>query len=410
MKWLESRGVATVIHREEEQITNELLSTILLDWRNNYKYEIDGIIVSDNRIYPRKRKNPEHSFAFKMIISDQTAEVKVLDVLYAPTKDGYLAPVVRVEKVRIRGADIEYASAYHARFIVDNKIGVGAVILILRSGDVIPKIEAVITPAAEPKMPDVPWKWNATRVDAVLENAEDSAEVREKNIEFFFKKIKTESLGPGNVRKIIAAGFDSVPKILKASKADLLTVKGFKDATVNKVYGSIHERVKKVSLPRLMAATNVFGRGLGRQRADAILKVYPSILTDDLTRAQRIELVRGIRGFEVKTAQIFADGVAPFLEFAAETGLEWKLKQEPKEMVDKSHPLYGKKIGITGFSDQALQEKLEALGADVSRTVTRSTFLVLVEDEDEDTGKAEKARGLGIPLVTPKDLTQKYLS
>ena len=410
MKWLESRGVATVIHREEEQITNELLSTILLDWRNNYKYEIDGIIVSDNRIYPRKRKNPEHSFAFKMIISDQTAEVKVLDVLYAPTKDGYLAPVVRVEKVRIRGADIEYASAYHARFIVDNKIGVGAVILILRSGDVIPKIEAVITPAAEPKMPDVPWKWNATRVDAVLENAEDSAEVREKNIEFFFKKIKTESLGPGNVRKIIAAGFDSVPKILKASKADLLTVKGFKDATVNKVYGSIHERVEKVSLPRLMAATNVFGRGLGRQRADAILKVYPSILTDDLTRAQRIELVRGIRGFEVKTARIFADGVAPFLEFVAETGLEWKLEPEPKEVVDKSHPLYGKKIGITGFSDQALQERLEALGADVSRTVTRSTFLVLVEDEDEDTGKAEKARRLGIPLVTPKDLTQKYLS
>jgi len=410
MEWLEGHDIITVVHREEEEITNELLSTILLDWRSNYKYEVDGIIVSDDRVYPRTRKNPEHSFAFKMIISDQTAEVKVLDVLYTPTKDGYLAPVVRVEKVRIRGADIEYASAHHARFIVESKIGIGAVILLRRSGDVIPKIEAVITPAAEPKLPDVPWKWNATRVDAILENVEDSPEVRERNIEFFFKKIKTEGLGPGNVRKIIAAGFDSVPKILKASKQDLLTVKGFKDATVNKIYGSIQERLQKVSLPRLMAATNVFGRGLGRQRADVVLKVHPSILTDDLTRSQRIELVRGIRGFEVKTARIFADGVAPFLEFVAETGLKWKLKQEPEEVVDKSHPLYGKKIGITGFSDQALQERLEALGADVSRTVTKNTFLVLVEDEDEDTGKAEKARGLGIPLVTPKGLIQEYLS
>ena len=43
------------------------LSQTLLSWRDSYKYEIDGIIVVDNKIYPRENKNPDHSFAFKPV-------------------------------------------------------------------------------------------------------------------------------------------------------------------------------------------------------------------------------------------------------------------------------------------------------------------------------------------------------
>ena len=46
-----------------ENLTNELLSALLQDWRDDYKYEIDGVICIDDKLYPRKKGNPEHAFA-----------------------------------------------------------------------------------------------------------------------------------------------------------------------------------------------------------------------------------------------------------------------------------------------------------------------------------------------------------
>ena len=76
MDFLEKENVITVIHDEKQDIDNSMLSDILLDWRENYKYTIDGVIVTNDKIYSRTSKNPEHGFAFKMVISDQVAEAK----------------------------------------------------------------------------------------------------------------------------------------------------------------------------------------------------------------------------------------------------------------------------------------------------------------------------------------------
>jgi len=69
MKWLETHNVVTVKNKTAKKITNESLSTVLVDWRTSYKYEIDGVIVINDKIYPRTNKNPAHAFAFKMVLS-----------------------------------------------------------------------------------------------------------------------------------------------------------------------------------------------------------------------------------------------------------------------------------------------------------------------------------------------------
>ncbi len=177
MRWLEKNGAITVKNATTKKISNESLSEVLVDWRSSYKYEIDGIIVINDKIYPRENKNPAHAFAFKMVLSDQVVEVKVLDVNYSISKYGYLNPVIQIEPVHIRGADIEFATAHNIKNVIDNNIGIGAIVQLSRSGDVIPKIEKVIVPAEEPKLPDVPWKWNETHVDAVLKDSEASEDV-----------------------------------------------------------------------------------------------------------------------------------------------------------------------------------------------------------------------------------------
>ena len=93
-KWLKSKKVISAVNKVVKDIDNTSLSELLMDWRENYPYDIDGVIVEHDKLYPRTNKNPKHAFAFKMVLSDQVAEVKVLNVIWTPSKDGYLKPRV----------------------------------------------------------------------------------------------------------------------------------------------------------------------------------------------------------------------------------------------------------------------------------------------------------------------------
>ena len=227
MEYLGTINVERVLYKVEPTLTNEMLSELLVDWRTNYIYEIDGVIVANDANYPRAHGNPEHAFAFKMVLSDQKAEAKVVDVIWTPSKDGLLKPRVQIEPIHLGGVQIEYATGFNGAFILNNNVGIGATIELIRSGDVIPHIKSVIVPAPEPKMPSVPYVWNSTHVDIMLENASEDDTVKEKNITGFFKGIEVDGLGAGNVVKIIGAGYDSVGKILKMTEADFLKVEGF---------------------------------------------------------------------------------------------------------------------------------------------------------------------------------------
>ena len=409
MRWLENHGAITVKNATRKTISNESLSKILVDWRSSYKYEIDGIIVINDKIYPRENKNPAHAFAFKMVLSDQVAEVKVVDVNYSISKYGYLKPVIQIEPVHIRGADIEFATAHNIKNVIDNNIGIGAIVRLSRSGDVIPKIEEVIVPAEEPKLPDVPWKWNETHVDALLKDSEASDEVRNKNIVAFFKDgLKVTGFGEGNILKVINKGFDSVPKILRMTKADFLTVPNFKEKTANKIYPSLQDKIATISLAELMNATNIFGRGMGESRLTAILAEYPDILTMDASSEEKESLVRGIEGFATKTANLFVTRIPQFMEFISETNLQSKLTQSESK-VDESHPLFGKKILLTGFRDKALETEIKARGGKISTSASSKVFIVLVPSLDADTSKANEARKKNLTLMTPEAFTKKYL-
>ena len=104
-------------------LTNDLLSKALIDFRTTYEYTIDGIICIDDNIYLRESKNPDHAFAFKMVLTDQEIEAKVLDVLWTASKDGLLKPRVQFEPVTIGGVTITFATGFNAKFIKDNNIG-----------------------------------------------------------------------------------------------------------------------------------------------------------------------------------------------------------------------------------------------------------------------------------------------
>ena len=385
------------------------MSELLVDWRENYEYVIDGIIVANDEIYKRTEKNPDHAFAFKMVLSDQIAEAKVLNVLWSASKDGFLKPRIQIEPVVLGGAKIEYATAFNAAFVEENKIGIGALIKLVRSGDVIPHIMDVIEPAEKAKMPDVPYKWNETHVDIILENIEDDAEVKEKNIIGFFKGLEVEGLAQGNVRKIIRAGYESVPQIIAMTEEDFLKVDGFKKKMANKIYTSIHDKIKNASLTKLMAVSNLFGRGFGEKRIEPILENYPQILKSNETSEEKIAKIKTIKGMQQKTAERFVNNIPKFVDFIEKAKLSSKLSDLPSSnKKDVNHPLYEKNIVITGFRNKELSDFLKKNGAKETSSVNKNTFVVIVKNKDDVTGKIDAAKEKNIPILTLEEFKAQF--
>jgi len=420
-------GHEVVQHKSVDALTNEKLSELLMDWRTNYEYEIDGVIVTDDNIYLRKEGNPDHAFAFKMVISDQVAEAKVVDVIWTPSKSGYLKPRVRIEPVRLGGVTIEYATGFNGKFIESNKIGVGAVIQIIRSGDVIPYIKSVTAQAEMAKMPTVPYHWTETNVDIVLDNMEDDETVQAKNITDFFTGLEVDGLGGGNVKKIMNAGYATVPAILKMTKDDYATVDGFKTKMVNKIYDGIQAQVEKASLVTIMASSNKFGRGIGMRKIQPIMTAYPKILTSQETSDRKIEMLQTIDGIGKENAKSFATNIPVFLEFMKECELMHKItntvvaksaaadQAQPQntavEVVhDETHPLFGKHVVMTKVRDAEIIDYLKKVGGELDDNMSKKTFVLIVKSLDDVSNKTKKAVAEKIPIMTPEMFKKEYMN
>jgi DNA ligase (NAD+) len=416
-------NIETVLHKSSSVLNNEMLSATLVDWRQNYAYEIDGVIVSNDKIYERKTGNPDHAFAFKMVLSDQIAEAKVVDVIWQASKDGYLKPRVQIEPIRLGGVTIEYATGFNGAFIESNKIGVGSMIEMIRSGDVIPYIRKVVVPADAPKMPSVPYKWNNTHVDILLENMEDDDTVKEKNITGFFRGIEVDGLSSGNVKRIITAGYDTIAKILKMKVVDFLKVEGFKDKTATKLYEGIQQKISAASLITIMSASNMFGRGFNDKKIELILGGYPTVLISKDSPSTKIAKIAEIKGMAAKTSEAFVEKIPEFLAFLKETGLVEKLQEFIESTnaaattataaaaaagPEPSHPLNGKTVVMTGFRDAVLQDNLKKVGATIGSSVSSKTFVLLVKDLNETSGKVMDANKHSVPLMTPTEFVKKY--
>ena len=409
-------GFEVADHRSVPSVTNELLSEYLVDKRTNYTYEIDGIIVADDQIYPRTSGNPEHAFAFKMVLSDQKAEAKVVDVLWEASKDGLLKPRVRIEPISLGGVTITYATGYNAKFIEDNKIGIGAIIELIRSGDVIPKILSVIVPATEPKMPAEPYTWNATHVDAVIDDAANNPVVQEKNIVAFFTELEVDGLKAGNIKKIMDAGFDTVPKILAMTKSDFEKC-GFK-STAEKYEANIKQQVDKANLVQLMSASGLMGRGIGTKKIGPILEAFPDIVTSGESVETKIAKVKSIKGVEQKTAATFVENIPRFTSFLSECGLASKLQKSTTDQAPPAaapaadiiiSPLNGKSIVMTKVRDKEIIEQLAKYGARLEDNMKKDTFVLIVKSKDDVSNKTKYAVDHNIPIMTPDEFKTTFM-
>ena len=395
-----------------DDISLAFLSKNLEVSRKN-KYVIDGIVISDiSKVYEiALGKNPEYSFAFKSIHTLEQVEVIVKEVEWNISKDKYMKPIVKFDEILLDDVKIKQATGFNAGYIEKNNIGPGSRIVIIRSGNVIPHIQSVLTTSAngKPSMPgelDKDYNWNDTHVDIIKIGEDRNADFDIKNIVYFMKTAEVDNMGPGNITKIYNAGFHDIKSILKIQKEDLLKIEGFKGKSADNILKAL-EKVKELDCLVLMDASNMLGRGFSYKKIKMITDVYPSILIDNAENREKslkisIEDLMKVEGIAKISAKLFIENLPRFYEFYDSLGVKCKgIEEKVDKSVEKTENanIKDKKFIFTGFRNKDYEKIIVENGGKVVTSISKSTNYLIVKNKTEKSGKIDKATELGVKIL-----------
>jgi NAD-dependent DNA ligase len=405
MKLLKKLNFITVENKSVKSINENFLSSYFKERKEKSKYDIDGIIITNNNEYDRNTSgNPKYSFAFKELIEDQIVETEIIDVEWRISKDGLIKPRVHVKPVKISGVTIMHVTGHNAKNIVDNGIGKGAKIKLTRAGEVIPFILKVIKKVL-PSKPKVAFKWNATKVDYILDESkitsENEYDILVKNILYFFKKMNIKNVDESIIKKMIDINLNSINKIINATVEDFLNIENFKNKMATKVYENIQNAIIDVKLSQLMTATNLFGSGLGSKKLQLIINKIPDILNLKINKSNLADEIKKIDGFDTKTATQFAEKLPAFKKFLKENKNITILVEENKKL---NNNLQDKKFVFTGFRNKMLEEIIVKSGGEITNTISKNTTYLVTNNKEAKSSKLAKATDLNIKILNVDEL------
>ena len=348
--------------------------------------------------------HPKYVFAYKDILEDQIGETTVEYIEWNISKDGYIIPTIILKPITIGGVIIKRTTGFNAKFIIDNNLGPGAEVEIIRSGDVIPYIKTILKCATsnKPQLPKLKWHWTPSHIDIQLDDIHTNIEVHIKNLYHFFSTLKIKGLREKTLRKIYESGLTTVEKILTATKKQLLNIANFGEKSADNLLHEFKQKLDNISLPILMAASNKLGHGLGEERMKQIIQYYPNILFDYKKWDQTVFInnIKKISGWNDKTATLFVTNFPEFIYFYNIIKKYIKLKSTD---IIQTGKFTNKIIIFSGFRDKDLEIRLEKQGAKIVTTMSKNINYLIIKHKnllDKPTDKIIKAKQYNINIIT----------
>lgn len=406
LELLKKGGFNTVSYKLYTKLTEEQLPNLLTNFRKDSLFEIDGIIVQDDIFYPRNTsKNPKYAKAFKMDTMCQSAITTVKSIKWNVSKDGSLRPVVIFDEVALSGVNISRASGYNAQYINDNKLGKGAKIKIIRSGEVIPKIIDVIS-SATPEFPSYKYSWDDNGTHIILDGVESSKDVEIEQIIYFCRTLGIEYFKKGLITKAYHKGCNSILKVLTLDE-DILNkynIEGVKSKTSKKIVESIKKQIGIATMGDFAAATPYFNN-MAKKRMNVINTSIPDWLT--IESSLLTEKINNLDGFSEKTTSNIITGRCKFNEFYKKC-CDKKIQvgnfaQPENKIVQKSDKFKDKVFLFTGFRDAELKELIITNGGDVREGLSKKITHLVIPSDKFTNSKVDKASSLKISIITKQD-------
>lgn len=431
--FLEKMGFTTLnasMKRTKANLSHAQIATAVQYYMDNIDrsqlpYDIDGVVVKLNDSVKAKKmgtvaggRKPKSNRAVKFPPEEKDTILIGVDKKVGRT--GALCPVAILKPVELGGAMISKATLHNYGALVGkDAIRIGAVVTIAKKGDIIPQIVKVKKNGDKdieiPKTCPVcgnDLEWTDTKVDLVCTNIACIAQLN-KRIEHWFKTLGVKGIASKTIGRLTDseelsweghAIVESLPEMYYMLDNDRRSEHPFrkysylKEYFGEKKYQNILESIHSVTEVPLYIFIEALGiEGIGSISKD-IADIAPSIEEiDKLT----VEDLIGMSSFGPIKAQNFVNGWKALRKEISLLLKYIKLKQQSVS----SNKLAGKKFCFTGSFSSPTRSEMEAIvpanGGKIGSVGKDLTALVW--DGETMKGKYDKAKKLGIPIITQDD-------
>ncbi|MDD3774532.1 MAG: NAD-dependent DNA ligase LigA [Sulfurovaceae bacterium] len=384
----------------------------LISKRDDIPMMMDGMVVKVDDIATAEElgytvKYPRWMCAYKFPAVEKVT--KINDITLQVGRTGVVTPVAEIEPVNIEGAMISRATLHNFDEIERKDIRIGDSVIIIRSGDVIPKIIKVLEDRRDGD--EKPVNRPTICPTCSMELLDEGTLIKCQNLDcpdrvvnsiiHFAKKgsMNIEGLGSKIVELLVREGkVKHILDLFSLKYEDLEGLEGFKSRKINNLLEAIAS-TKGAPLAKVLNALGI--EHIGEVASKALAKKFGLGVVD----ASYDEVI-SIDGFGVE----MANSLLEFMRVNRDVVLKlFELIEPTVELatVAKDNPFKGKTVVVTGtmsVSRDEVKAFLENLGAKVSSSVSKKTDFVIY---GEDAGsKLDKANELGVVTISEKEMRE----
>ncbi len=391
--------------QEIEEFYHEVIKA-----RDSIEMMLDGMVTKINSIATQEDlgytvKFPRWSCAYKFPAVEKTTKVK--DIILQVGRTGAITPVAAVEPTLIDGSTVSRATLHNFDEIKRLDLKIGDEVIIIKSGDIIPKITKVLKERRNGSEKEITPPTNCPKCNSELlvedilikcQNLDCPSRVVNSIIYFASKNcMNIDGLGNKIVELLVEKEkIKDILDLYSLKYEDLEGLESFKEKKINNLLNAI-EATKGSELHRVINALGIehIGEVASRQLCDAFGEKILEVNYDDII---------GLEGFGEQMANSYLEFVRVNKELILKLFEYIQPKVEEKvEAVE--NPFKEKTIVLTGTMSESrgnIKKMLEALGAKVAGSVSKKTDYVIY---GEDAGsKYEKAVSLGVATLTEEDM------
>ena len=393
--------------------------------RKNLPVATDGIVLKVNsqrqqRALGYTAKSPRWAIAYKF--QAERARTRLDAVTFQVGRTGAVTPVANMEPVQLAGTVVRRATLHNADVMAQLDLHIGDMVYVEKGGEIIPKIVGVDKEARGPETgPKAEFITHCPECGAELVRYEGEAAWYCPNdtacppqikgrIEHFIsrKAMDIDSLGPETVDEYYRRGLiHDVADLYDIRVEQINGADGGREKSAQKIVRSIADSAQ-VPFERVVFALGI--RFVGEIAAKTLARHFKSM--DALAAATLDDLLQ-INGI----GTVIAESVIRY--FRNETNRELvrrlrehgvKMELTDEELSAHSDKLAGQSIVVSGvFSRHSRDEyktMIEQHGGKNASSISSKTAFVLA-GANMGPAKLEKARKLGIPILSEEDFLKK---
>ena len=387
-----------------------------------YDIPSDGLVLlMDDIAYGeslgRTAKFPRNAIAFKW--KDETAETKLLEIEWSPSRTGLINPVAVFQPVELEGTTVSRASVHNVSIIESLALGVGDTIVVYKANMIIPQIAENKTKSGKLTLPETcPACGGETHVreengvkTLTCPNPACPAKKIKSFVDFVGRSaMNIEGISEETLEKFIAHGFLSDYSDLfhlDRHRDEIVSMQGFGEKSYENIQKAV-EQARNVTADRVLNGLGI--SGVGAANAKAICRYFQ----DDLAKIRTAtpEELMEVEGI----GDVLAANIASFFRDPEQSRIFDALLAElhiQKQEFSEEQTLKGMTFVITGSLNaypnrDALKAEIEEKGGKVAGSVSSKTSFLINNDAASASSKNKTAKKLGIPIITEEEYIEKF--